>query len=500
MIDRRLLALLIGLLCMLLQGQSARTSMVVSAGGVQLALPVVAGFRAPEGDERVVMSAVRVGVPPQHRMLALFLSKEDLKRFTEGEAPRLDRYYVVQIPKRAEGIAVTISDFQSVRHAMKNDHSLLMRGHSAGAAIRAKAIQRGLIRADRTLEERELARLILLPGFSTKDRVSEISGRGVGLDVVHDRVQSLKGTIEIRSTGSGQGATFETRIPASLVSVHALLVLASGQQYALPTHTIEQAFAPEAGEYVKIAGEMHFKYRERLYPMRKLAELGGIGRANDKQLELANYSVVLVRADEKTEAVLVESIVDGCDLITKDMGKFVRRVQGVAGVAILGDGVVAPLLDIPEMLRSPAAAQGHAQAGASAAPVEQVRVLVVDDSLDVRRSLMQLIGDSGLECQSANDGVEAVQAIEKFRPHVVITDLEMPNMNGLELTAHLRKRADTKDLPIIMITSRSQAKHREMAEKSGVSVYLTKPYGDADLMAQIGNLIEGRANEIKSAA
>jgi chemotaxis protein histidine kinase CheA/ActR/RegA family two-component response regulator len=368
------------------------------------------------------------------------------------------------------------------------------------ARIRAKAIERGLIQADRVLEERELARLILLPGFSTKDRVSEISGRGVGLDVVHDRVQSLKGTIEIRSNGSGQGTTFEMRIPASLVSVHALLVQASGQQYALPTHTIEQAFAPEAGEYVDIAGEMHFKYRERLYPMRKLSELGGIGHHGDKQIELNDYSVVLVRGDEKTVAILVESIVDGRDLITKDMGKFVRRVRGVAGVAILGDGVVAPLLDIPEMLRSPVAAQGHGHAGGLAAPVEQVRVLVVDDSLGVRRSLMQLIGDSGFDCQSANDGVEAVQAIEKFKPHVVITDLEMPNMNGLELTTHLRKRPDTRDLPIIMITSRSQAKHRDLAEKSGVSVYLTKPYGDTELMTHIGNLIEARANELKSAA
>jgi chemotaxis protein histidine kinase CheA/ActR/RegA family two-component response regulator len=368
------------------------------------------------------------------------------------------------------------------------------------ARIRAKAIERGLIQTDRVLEERDLARLILLPGFSTKDRVSEISGRGVGLDVVNDRVKSLKGTIEIRSEGSGKGTTFEMRIPASLVSVHALLVQASGQQYALPTHTIEQAFAPEAGEYADIAGEMHFKYRERLYPMRKLSDMGGIGRAGDKQLELNDYSVVLVRGDEKTVAILVESIVDGRDLITKDMGKFVRRVRGVAGVAILGDGVVAPLLDIPEMLRAPVAAQGHAHEGTLAAPIEQIRVLVVDDSLGVRRSLMQLIGDSGLDCQSANDGVEAVQVIEKFRPHVVITDLEMPNMNGLELTAHLRKRADTRDLPIIMITSRSQAKHRELAEKSGVTVYLTKPYGDTELMAHIGNLIEGRPSDLKTAA
>jgi chemotaxis protein histidine kinase CheA/ActR/RegA family two-component response regulator len=368
------------------------------------------------------------------------------------------------------------------------------------AAIRSKAIERGLLKADRVADERELARMILLPGFSTRDRVSEISGRGVGLDVVHNRILTLKGTIDIRSNGSGQGTTIEMRIPASLVAVHALLVRAGAQLFALPTHTIDQAFAPESGEFLDVAGESHFKHRDRLYPTKPLAGLCGVRQVKDQITAMEDHSVVLIRGDDRTYAVLVESIVDGRDLITKDMGRFVRRVRGVAGVAILGDGTIAPLLDVPEMLRSPADFERNAQSGELAAVAEQTRILVVDDSLGVRRSLMQLIGDSGLDCQSANDGVEAVQAIEKFRPHLVITDLEMPNMNGLELTAHLRKQAETRNLPIIMITSRSQAKHRELAEKSGVTVYLTKPYSDVELMAHIGKIVEGRADELKSAA
>ncbi|MFN0305346.1 MAG: response regulator [Burkholderiales bacterium] len=368
------------------------------------------------------------------------------------------------------------------------------------AAIRSKAIERGLLKADRMIDERELARMILLPGFSTRDRVSEISGRGVGLDVVHDRILTLKGTIDIRSNGSGLGTTVEMRIPASLVAVHALLVRAGGQLFALPTHTIDQAFAPESGEFLDVAGESHFKSRDRLYPTKPLASLCGVRQVKDQITAMEDHSVVLVRGDDRTYAILVESIVDGRDLITKDMGRFVRRVRGVAGVAILGDGAIAPLLDVPEMLRSPAAFERNAPSGELAAVAEQTRILVVDDSLGVRRSLMQLIGDSGLDCQSANDGVEAVQAIEKFRPHLVVTDLEMPNMNGLELTAHLRKQAETRRLPVIMITSRSQAKHRELAEKSGVTVYLTKPYSDVELMAHIGKLVEGRADELKSAA
>lgn len=137
------LGLLIGMGCAPANAQSARTSTIVTVSGVQLALPAVAGFRAPEGDERLVLNTVRVGVPPQHRMLALLLSEDDFKRFAEGELPRLDRYYVVQIPKRAEGMVVTISDFQSVRRSMKDDHSLLMRAHSAGDRDAIKAIDRG---------------------------------------------------------------------------------------------------------------------------------------------------------------------------------------------------------------------------------------------------------------------------------------------------------------------------------------------------------------------
>ena len=246
---------------------------------------------------------------------------------------------------------------------------------------------------------------------------------------------------------------------------------------------------------------VHAACKDRSKPFIKiLAGLCGVRQVKDQITAMEDLSVVLVRGDDRTYAILVESVVDGREVITKDMGRFVRRVRGVAGVAILGDGAIAPLLDVPEMLRSPAAFQRNTQSGEVAAVAEQTRVLVVADSLGARRSLMQLSGDSGLDCQSANDGVEAVQAIEKFRPHLVITDLEMPNMNGLELTAHLRKQTETRNLPIIMITSRSQAKHRELAEKSGVTVYLTKPYSDVELMAHIGKLVEGRADELKSAA
>jgi hypothetical protein len=137
------LALLTGMFSAQPQAQSARTPTVVSLSGVQLQLPVVTGFRAPEEVERPVMNEVRVGVPPQHRLLALYLPEDDFKRFADGEPPRLDRYYVVQIPKRAEGMVVTVSDFQSVRRSMKDDHSLLMRAHAPGERDAIKMIDRG---------------------------------------------------------------------------------------------------------------------------------------------------------------------------------------------------------------------------------------------------------------------------------------------------------------------------------------------------------------------
>lgn len=358
------------------------------------------------------------------------------------------------------------------------------------AAIRAKAIERGLITASQTLSQQELARLIMLPGFSTRDSVSEISGRGVGLDVVRERVLSMKGSVDISSAGSGMGTMIELRLQASLTALHVLLVEAAGQVFGLPSYGIEHAMAPGVAEVVHVVDQPHLKHGNGVFPIRTLAELVG---AAESPGDPAKQVAVLMRVDGKGTALLVDKLIDARDLIAKDPGLFLKNIKGLNGAAVLGDGSVAPLLDIAAMLReTPAGSGRNFAAGAAEDEQEQrTRIVVVDDSLSVRRLLTQLLQDSGYVVEAAKDGIEAVQMIDSFRPHAVLTDMEMPNMNGLELTARLRAGRETQDLPVIMITSRSLEKHRRQAEVSGVSVYLTKPYSDHDLLSHLQAQLKG---------
>ena len=370
------------------------------------------------------------------------------------------------------------------------------------AAIRARAIERNLLAQGQAASEAELARMICLPGFSTRDRVSEISGRGVGLDVVRTRILLMKGAVDIQSAGSGEGTTIEMRLPASLVALHALVVEAAGQVYAISSYSVETAIAPQTAEFARVGAELQLRLRGRHYPIWTLAQLVGAATEQPGEAELKKLSAVLVRVDDKVAAIMVDAIVDGRELIFKDMGPYLRNLRGVAGASILGDGTVAPSLDIAELLRSyspgftGADPARHIEAGAAQAR----RVLVVDDSLSMRRTLTQLVEDAGFSVRSARDGLEAVALVDAFHPDVVLTDLEMPNMNGLELSAHLRSRADTLGLPVIMITSRSQAKHRQQAERAGVNVYLTKPYSDSVLLDHIRAAMEGQSHDMRAAA
>ncbi len=358
------------------------------------------------------------------------------------------------------------------------------------AAIRARAMERGLISGTQTLMPDELARLIMLPGFSTRDSVSEISGRGVGLDVVRERIQSMKGSVDISSGGSGMGTAIELRMHATLTALHALLVEASGQVFGLPSYGIERAVAPGEAEIMHVAGKPQLRHGGNLYAMRTLAELVGLENP-DRGMD--GHVAVLMQVEGRPTAILVDKVIEARDLVSKEPGPLLRSIKGLNGAAVLGDGTVAPLLDIADLLGDSGSKQGRGHpAGSAGAESPALRkVVVVDDSLSVRRMLAQLLQDNGYRVEEAKDGLEAVQVIDSFQPQAILTDLEMPNMNGLELTSHLRGRVDTRDLPVIMITSRSLDKHRKQAELSGVSVYLTKPYSDGELLAHLQAQLEG---------
>jgi chemotaxis protein histidine kinase CheA/CheY-like chemotaxis protein len=357
------------------------------------------------------------------------------------------------------------------------------------AHILGKAMERGLIPADAKPTDAEIARLTLLPGFSTRDEVTEISGRGVGLDVVATRLRSLSGSIDIRSE-AGRGLTIELRFQASLVATHALFVRDGGQIFGIASHAVRTAIPAVAVKLERDGGAMFALVDDTKYPAHELAMLTGMRPASAPE----RRNLVLVDSESGPIGVLVDAILEASELVTRPTGRYLKRIPGVAGIGLTGNGSVIPLLDIAELARTPRdqAMRAAAAARSAATELRRARVLVVDDSMSVRRAVATMLEDHGYDVSLARDGLEAVKSMEAARPDVLLTDLEMPNMNGLELSAHVRSRPELAVLPVIMITSRSLDKHRRQAMASGVNVYLTKPYTDQELLQHVAEALTSR--------
>ncbi|MDM8565037.1 response regulator [Candidatus Halobeggiatoa sp. HSG11] len=360
--------------------------------------------------------------------------------------------------------------------------------------IRYSAIKRGLITEEQELSEKELARLILMSGFSTKSGVTQMSGRGVGMDVVHTSIRDMKGTLDLMSE-TGKGTTMLIKLPMTLVTVHVLLVRIGDFRFGIPSNTLERALAAGISEFYQVGEETSLKIDKNVYALKYLANLLNIKGDKEAIDELKERPIVLVHEETGISAVIVDELMDTHDLVMKNMGNYVKEVRGVSGASILGDGSLVPLLDIPELLRSPAKFTMR--------PVEQSgdmdeeassgipNIMIVDDSLSVRKSLSLLVEDAGFEVLLAKDGVEAIEVMNQSKPDVMLVDMEMPRMNGLELTAHVRANQATQSLPIFMITSRTTEKHKEQAKSAGVSAYLTKPYQETELLDLIDKALAG---------
>ncbi|MDX1529027.1 MAG: response regulator, partial [Gammaproteobacteria bacterium] len=363
------------------------------------------------------------------------------------------------------------------------------------ARIREVAASRKLIGEGQALTEAELCQLILRPNFSTRPAATQLSGRGIGLDAVRSSIARLGGSLSVRSE-TGKGCRFEMRLPLTLVSTHALLVRARDRLLAVSNRGVEQILHPGSGEERRNGEEHTFSIGDEVYPATTLASI--IGLAHDRKNNGSDASpVMIVQSENGPKAVFVDSIVDSRDLVIKSLGRYIPKLRGIAGATILGDGSVTPVLDLPELLRMPAASGFRMDALQEETEfTESVEsglpyALVVDDSLSARRALAQFIGDSGFEVGTARDGLEAIDLINAKRPDVVLLDLEMPRMNGLELTTHIRANSTTRGLPIVMITSRSTEKHRRQALAAGVNRYLTKPYSEEELIGCVETLCRG---------
>jgi len=364
--------------------------------------------------------------------------------------------------------------------------------------IRAAAVERGLLDADARLDDDEAARLILLPAFTTRTSVSELSGRGVGMDIVHTTLQKLKGTIDI-SSNAAAGTCFTLRLPMTMGTAHCLVVRSGGSTAAVPTDVLDRVIHKGALK-IRRVGE-HYTYREEResLPVYDLAHLlGGVAERSIGDEE-DDRPVIVVNDTDGKKALVVDALLFGRDLVIKTLGRFLAGAPGVIGASVLGDGRVLQVLNVHELLRMEHdeydkgllhVAYDRAEAQRLSA---RPSVLVVDDSLTVRQTLLQLLTGEGYEVTTAKDGIEAMESIEKELPAVLLIDLEMPRMNGLELTGRLRGSERTRGVPVIMVTSRSSEKHREQARLAGVDLYITKPYREEELLSHLNSILSKAA-------
>jgi chemosensory pili system protein ChpA (sensor histidine kinase/response regulator) len=362
------------------------------------------------------------------------------------------------------------------------------------SAIYRTAVHRGIVASGAKLTDEELFQLILEPGFSTVERVTQISGRGVGLDVVNADIKQFGGALDI-SSDPGRGCTFTIRLPFTLAVNQALLVIVGDEHFALPMSNVAGVVRVSLENIHKLEGEgaPYFEYSGYRY---QFAHLGTMLEfcEPDEDPSKQPYPVVLVQAGDYRMAFLVESLVGRHEIVVKPLGPQLMGIHWLSGATVLGDGHVAMILDVPALMRRAASLYGEAQDPSAfgedgTTTDSSATVMVVDDSITVRQVTQRLLNRNGIDVLTAKDGIEALALLKDRMPDVMLLDIEMPRMDGFELAATIRKDARLKDLPIIMITSRTGKKHSDHASQIGVNRYLGKPYHESELLANINSLL-----------
>lgn len=360
------------------------------------------------------------------------------------------------------------------------------------AAIRRKAKERGLITDDAEISDNDVMQFILETGFSTAEQVSQISGRGVGMDVVNSEVKQLGGSLHIDSV-PGQGTTFTIRLPFTLAISQALLVQVHEEIYAIPLTGIEgivRMTQEELARYLEDHGA-RFEYAGHSYPVHNLGALLGQGTPVLGQGAPKRLPVLLVRSGEHRMALQVEGLLGSRETVVKSVGPQISTVRGISGATILGDGRVVLILDLGGLLRTGGVVLHNLRAPEVEVPQSRtLNVMVVDDSITVRKVTTRLLERNGMQVVTAKDGVDAVAKLQEHIPDVMLLDIEMPRMDGFELATHVRNEPRLRGIPMIMITSRTGDKHRKRAMEIGVDRYLGKPYQESELLDTIRSLAE----------
>jgi chemosensory pili system protein ChpA (sensor histidine kinase/response regulator) len=402
-------------------------------------------------------------------------------------------------------VAHGIETAESRKMLGKNERGTIkLRGYSEGTHIvikvsddgqgisanklKQKAISNGFIteaEADEMSHE-EALELVFVAGFSTAEKLSQVSGRGVGMDIVKTNILRRQGEISIESE-QGSGTTFTMRIPMTVAVTRSILAKSNGQTFAFPLSLVKQVVETTQDEIAKAKEKGGMRLGKTTYAIAHLNELLNLPKSSFNKD--SKITLLLIETPDKSVALSVDQALKPREIVIKPLQKPLQNLREILGATILGDGSVVPVLDLIYLLkRKPRSA--NKQKAAEQKVKTQLSIMIVDDSPSVRRIMSTLISSTGWLPIVAKDGLEALDILQGLAelPDVILTDVEMPRMDGYELLASINRQDNLKKIPVVMITSRAGDKHRQKGYELGVSEYLTKPYEETILIETIHRL------------
>ncbi|HYR05575.1 MAG TPA: response regulator, partial [Gallionella sp.] len=349
-------------------------------------------------------------------------------------------------------------------------------------ALMEKAIAKGLLKPEETTDESRLAQLIFASGLSTATEITEVAGRGIGMDVVRNEIAALGGHIDV-SSKKGLGTRFIIHLPLTLAVTQVLITRSGKSTYAIPSTMVEQVRQVKSAELEQLYRDKQIEWQGNTYSFHYLPHL--LGETERVPEDMPRHTLLLLRSGEQRIALHIDDLQGNHEVVIKNIGPQLKRLPWIAGATVLGDGSVVLILNPVQFVQRVVASPLQADKIVPESLRRQPLIMVVDDSLTVRKVTTRLLTRAGYQVVTAKDGVDALEQLAETTPDVMLLDIEMPRMDGFELTKHLRRDPRTQNLPIIMITSRTAGKHRDYAMQLGVNAYLGKPYQEEELLEQI---------------
>ena len=351
--------------------------------------------------------------------------------------------------------------------------------------IKQTALKRGVCREEElaNMTPNQIQSLIFMPGFSTRNFVTEVSGRGVGLDVVRTNVERLKGSIQVEST-PGAGCTIRLQLGTTLATAHVLLVEVNGDPYALPVEFVQTARLVDYSEIFAIEGRETIILDDRPVSVARLADLLELPPPSEEDDTATDrFPCIILKVGDDRLGLLVDALIDEQDVVLKRQSRLLQRVRNISGATILGTGEVCVVLNPQDLLESVRKYAGSVKTErpVESKPIQQV-LLLVEDSIATRTQEKRILEAAGYEVVTAVDGLDGLNKLKTRQFDAVVSDIQMPNLDGLELTARIRSDSQYSDLPIVLVTSMATDEDKRKGAEAGANAYITKSAFNQDVL------------------